>query len=156
MVNNLLAESDSQSSDEQSRLIIADLYFEDNSGREYFFEIKSPKPNKGQCLEVTERLLRTHAANKKGRPEICAYFVMPYNPYGSRKEDYKHGFSIKYLDMKNQVLLDSEFWELIGGSDTHNQLLDIYAEAGRENRKKIIDALAFGFSWDESESMSGI
>lgn len=146
MVNDLLADSGSWSSAEESRLIIADLYFEDDSGREYFFEIKSPKPNKGQCLEVTERLLRIHAANKKGRPEICAYFAMPYNPYGSRKEDYKHGFSIKYLDMKNQVLLGSDFWDLIGGHGAYEQLLSIYAEVGKDNGKKIIDALGCGFS----------
>jgi hypothetical protein len=65
MVDNLLKGSNSWSGSEERRLIIADLYFEDNHGREYFFEIKSPKPNKGQCLEVTERLLRIHAANKK-------------------------------------------------------------------------------------------
>jgi hypothetical protein len=155
MVGNLLKDSDSWGREEQGRLIIADLYFEHASGGEYFFEIKSPKPNKGQCLEVTERLLRIHAANKKGRPAICAYFAMPYNPYGRNKEDYKHGFSIKYLDMQNQVLLGSEFWELIGGSGTYDELLDIYAEVGRENSKKIIDALAFGFGWSES-SMSGM
>jgi hypothetical protein len=57
--------------------------------------------------------------------------------------------------MQNQVLLGSEFWELIGGSGAYDELLDIYAEVGRENSKKIIDALAFGFGWSES-SMSGM
>ncbi len=47
--------------------------------------------------------------------------------------------------MKEEVLLGSEFWDLIGGKGTYDELLEIYAEVGRENGKKIIDALAFGF-----------
>ncbi len=40
-----------------NRTSIVDLYIETKSGEEMFFEIKSPKPNKGQCLEATARLL---------------------------------------------------------------------------------------------------
>lgn len=129
---------------QEERLIVADLYFKKDE-IEYFFEIKSPKPNKGQCLEVTERLLQIHAAKKKKRPDIYAYFAMPYNPYGTKKSQYKHSFSRKYLDMKEEVLLGSEFWDFIGGKGTYDELLEIYAEVGKENGKKIIDALAFGF-----------
>ena len=62
------------------RPAIADLYLKDKTGHEYFFEIKSPKPNKGQCLEVAERLLRIHAITQKNRPYVNAYFAMAYNP----------------------------------------------------------------------------
>jgi hypothetical protein len=37
-------------------------------GTELFFEIKGPKPNKGQCLEVTQRLLRFQLLSGKNRP----------------------------------------------------------------------------------------
>jgi len=40
--------------------VTADLYIEADDGRRFYFEIKSPMPNKGQCLEVTQRLLRFH------------------------------------------------------------------------------------------------
>ena len=112
-----------QISDEEwvERPAIADLYLRDKAGHEYFFEIKSPKPNKGQCLEVPERLLRIHA------------------------EDYRHSFSLKYLDMQNEVLLGADFWTLVGGEGTYEELLEIYQEVGREKGKAMIDVLAFGF-----------
>jgi hypothetical protein len=127
------------------RPVVADLYLEDQKGRRFFFEIKSPKPNKGQCLEIAERLLRVHAITQANRPEVNAYFAMAYNPYGTHREDYKHSFSLTYLDMQNEVLLGSEFWELVGGKGTYDELLDIYREVGREKTKAMLDALLFGF-----------
>ena len=127
------------------RPAIADLYLKDQAGHEYFFEIKSPRPNKGQCLEVTERLLRIHAITQKNRPDVNAYFAMAYNPYGTCLEDYRHSFSLRYLDMQNEVLLGADFWTLIGGEGTYEELLGIYREVGREKGKAMIDALAFGF-----------
>lgn len=127
------------------RPVVSDLYLEDKFGARYFFELKSPKPNKGQCLEIAERLLRIHAITQENRPKVNAYFAMAYNPYGSRKEDYKHSFSIQYLDMENEVLLGDEFWEVIGGKGTYRDLLEIYQEVGREKTKAMMDALLFGF-----------
>ena len=43
---------------------ITDIYLKTAKGEEFYFEIKSPKPNKGQGIEVTDRLLRTHAIRK--------------------------------------------------------------------------------------------
>jgi hypothetical protein len=126
------------------RAAIADLYLVDKAGNEYFFEIKSPKPNKGQCLEVTDRLLRWHAIRQKNRPEVNSYFAMAYNPFGRSMSDYTHSFAVRYLDMSNEVLLGDQFWTLIGGEGTYDELLDIYAEVGREKGKGLIDALAFG------------
>jgi hypothetical protein len=134
-------------SDEEwvERPAIADLYLRDKAGHEYFFEIKSPRPNKGQCLEVAERLLRIHAIKQKNRPFANAYFAMAHNPYGTRLEDYRHSFSLQYLDMQNEVLLGADFWTLVGGEGTYEELLEIYREVGREKGKAMIDALAFGF-----------
>ncbi len=127
------------------RPVVADLYLESDQGNRYFFEIKSPKPNKGQCLEIAERLLRVHAITQENRPKVNAYFAMAYNPYGPRREDYKHSFSLQYLDMKNEVLLGDEFWEVVGGKGTYEELLEIYREVGREKTKSMMDALLFGF-----------
>ena len=127
------------------RVAIADLYLLDERGYEHFFEIKSPKPNKGQCLEITERLLRVHAMRQAARPKVNAYFAMGYNPYGVTRASYTHSFSLQYLDMKNQVLLGPEFWSYIGGEGTYQEVLDVYREVGREMSKTIVDALAFGY-----------
>lgn len=127
------------------RPAIADLYLKDKKGQEHYFEIKSPKPNKGQCLEITERLLRIHAIKQANRPQVNAYFAMGYNPYGGSKASYTHSFALQYLDIENQLLLGEEFWAYIGGKNTFNQLLEIYQEVGQEMGKAIIDGLAFNF-----------
>lgn len=63
---------------------ITDLYLKTKDGKEFYFEIKSPKPNKGQAIEVTDRLLRTQALRRLGPPKVNTFFAMAYNPYGSR------------------------------------------------------------------------
>jgi len=47
--------------------------------------------------------------------------------------------------MKNEVLIGSEFWDLVGGEGTFEELLEIYREVGREKTKAMLDALLFGF-----------
>ena len=79
-----------RSDDLETKTVRADLYILTNDDTEFLFEIKSPKPNKGQCLEVTQRLLRFHLLRGAKRPQLQAYYAMPYNPYGVRKTDYKH------------------------------------------------------------------
>jgi len=121
---------------------ITDLYLKTKSGKEFYFEIKSPKPNKGQAIEVTERLLKTQALRVLGPPRINTYFAMAYNPYGSRA-NYKHSFAINHLDMKNQILLEDEFWDTVGGTGTFAELLAIYREVGKEKGRQVMDRLAY-------------
>lgn len=125
------------------RRIVADLYLQDEQGNEYFFELKSPRPNKGQCLEVTQRLLRAHALRRAPRPRVQAFYAMAYNPYGEEREDYAHSIALNYLDLQNEVLLGREFWDFLGGEGTYKELLEIYREVGQENRQAMIEALLF-------------
>src|SRR2546430_3919088 len=67
---------------------ITDLYLKTKSGKEFYFEIKSPKPNKGQAIEVTDRLLRTQALRRVGAPRVSTDFALCYNPDG-RREQYQ-------------------------------------------------------------------
>lgn len=142
MVERVLESSGKEVED---RTRIADLYLQDKRGNEIFMEIKSPKPNKGQCLEVTERLLQVHAIRKAGPPKVSTYFAMAYNPYGDRRQDYKHSFTLNYLDFKNQVIIGKEFWELVGGPGTYDEVLAIYREVGKEKGPDMIDQLALGY-----------
>jgi hypothetical protein len=121
---------------------ITDLYLKTKSGKEFYFEIKSPKPNKGQAIEVTDRLLRTQALRRLGPPRVNTYFAMAYNPYGVRV-NYKHSFAVKHLDMKNQILLQDEFWDIVGGKGTFTELLEIYREVGKEKGRQVMDQLAY-------------
>ena len=102
--------------------------------------MKSPKPNKSQCLDVTEKLLRIHALRQSGLPNVRTYYAMSYNPYGSR-DQYKHSFAINLLDMEHQVLLGPEFWELIGGQGTYEQVIELFVQVGREFRSDVLRVL---------------
>ena len=129
----------------ETRWRIADLYMSDKKGNEIFFEIKSPKPNKGQCLEATDRLLQIYAMRQAGPPKVRTYYAMAYNPYGINKNDYTHSFTCRYMDLKNQVLIGKEFWNLIGGNGTYEEVLEIYREVGREKGHDMIDQLALDY-----------
>lgn len=136
-----------ESSDDElvERTRIADIYLHDKEDNEIFMEIKSPKPNKGQCLEVTDRLLQVHAIKNQGPPKVKTFYAMAYNPYGEEKSDYNHSFTMNYLDFNNQVLIGKEFWEFVGGPDTFEEVLSIYREVGREKGPDMIDQLALGY-----------
>ena len=118
--------------------VISDLYVRKHDGKELFFEIKSPQPNKGQCLEVTQRLLRIHLLRGKPRPDVQAYFAMPYNPFGPSRKDYQWSYAIHYTPFDDAVLIGDEFWELLGGPSTYEELLAIYEEVGRAHAQTIL------------------
>src|SRR5581483_9426240 len=128
--------------DERFLRVRADLYIRKHNGEELFFEIKSPVPNKGQCVEVTQRILRFDLLRAQPRPRVQGYFAMAYNPYGSSRNDYEWSMARNYLPFDEGVLIGQEFWELVGGPTAYEELLDIYQEAGREKSKYIIDSLA--------------
>ncbi len=127
------------------RPVTSDLYVKTHSGEEWYFEIKSPMPNKGQCLEATSRLLHICAIRHEQYPKLRTHFAMGYNPYGEDKSDYKWSFAVRHMDMKNQVVIGREFWDLLGGEDTYDDLLSIYNEVGREKAKYLLDKLMLNY-----------
>lgn len=131
--------------DGEDRLSIADLYFVTKDGTEVFVEIKSPKPNKGQCLEATARLLQIHGIMAGKYPKVKAYYATAYNPYGIDKNTYKHSFAVNYMDLEHQVLIGKEFWDLVGGKGTYEEVLSIYKEVGREKGPDMLDQIALGY-----------
>jgi len=131
--------------DLDERTIRADLYVLDKDGTEFFFEMKSPNPNKGQCLEVTQRILRIHLLRGKPRPAVNGYFAMAYNPDGPTRENYQWSISRTYMPFEQAVIIGEEFWNIIGGPTTFVELLEIYQEVGRNKAKYILDSLAYGF-----------
>jgi hypothetical protein len=127
------------------RVSIADLYIETKLGEELFFEIKSPKPNKGQCLEATGRLLQIQAITHRKYPKTKAFYATAYNPYGIKKEEYKHSFVLNYMDLENEVLIGKEFWDMVGEAGTYEDVLSIYQEVGKEKGPDMLDQLALGY-----------
>lgn len=135
----------SKNGDGLERVSIADLYIETKSGEELFFEIKSPKPNKGQCLEATGRLLQIQAITHDKFPKAKAFYATAYNPYGVEKLTYRHSFTVNYMDIENEVLIGKEFWDMVGGAGTYEEILSIYQEVGKEKGPDMLDQLALGY-----------
>jgi hypothetical protein len=136
--------------------VTVDLYILRHDGGELFFEIKSPQPNKGQCLEVTQRLLRTHLARCKPRPQVQAYFAMPYNPYGDSRSDYRWGYAQNYTPYEDAVRIGEEFWSLVGSDSTYSELLQIYAEVGQECEQAILRLYRYPIRISQSQGISGV
>jgi hypothetical protein len=118
-----------------------DLYVKHRNGIEYFFEMKSPKPNKDQALASMDKMLRVHLVRRSA--EIRTYYVMPFNPYGTR-EAYGYSVAKTYLDMENFVLIQEEFWDgVIGEPGAFQHIVRLYQEAGAAVRERI-DRELFG------------
>jgi hypothetical protein len=72
-----------------------DLFLETHAGQEHYFEMKSPKPNKGQCIEMKQRLLTALGIRRRASAHV--WWGIPYNPYGTA-EAYAHPYPLRYFD----------------------------------------------------------
>ncbi len=140
MIDEVLASAKSSSTSLQEVSVNSDLYIVSHSGDEIFIELKSPKPNKDQCEKAIRRVLTIHLISQKKPPQVRAYLALPYNPYGDRRNDYKWDIVHRYLP-NDAWLIGEEFWELIGGENTYQNLLSIYQEVGVEMQDDILKAL---------------
>ena len=118
-----------------NHIIRSDLWFL-RGGAEYFFSIKTPKPNIDQTQEAKCDMLKLKASNNNFK----TYFALPYNPSGATKTEYRHNPPFKIFDMINDevVLIGQEYWDLLGGSGTYERILDIAGSVGKKT-KNIID-----------------
>ncbi|WP_324692641.1 TdeIII family type II restriction endonuclease [Candidatus Thiothrix phosphatis] len=74
-----------------------------------------------------------------GSPVDGAYYALPYNPYGPRKEDYQWSFPKRWFDMCNDpcVLIGNEFWDFIGGEGTYTNFIHEVNQLGKEYQERI-------------------
>ena len=112
-----------------------DLSIETPGGEEHYFEMKSAKPNKGQCIEMKQRLLTALGIRRSAR--VFVWWGVPYNPYGTAT-GYRHPYPLRYFDFENDVKLGPEFWNFIGDdARTFELLLDQYRHVGQEFTSKL-------------------
>ena len=121
----------------------ADIFFRANDGSEFYFEMKSPKPNKDQCARIMQGILLIHAQRGLSRPRVNCFLAMPYNPYGNSRKQYTWSYPLNYMPFDDAVLIGEEFWTLLGGAGTYEELLEIYRYIGQVKGKFIAEALAF-------------
>lgn len=114
-----------------------DLYVRTEAGTEHYFEIKSPKPNRGQCIEMKQRLLT--ALGIRRDESVFVWWGVPYNPYGTA-EAYAHPYPERFFDFANEVKLGGEFWNFVGDDEgTYPLLLDLYRAVGEEYTQQLDD-----------------
>ncbi len=104
---------------------IADFYMMKDS-QEFYFEIKTVKPNIDVFEKSKTKLLEWVARRRK---RIKVYLAFPYNPY--HPKPYQRFTEVGMMDLHNDFLVGEEYWNFIGGENTFNQLLDTFDEVGK-------------------------
>ncbi len=118
--------------------VVCDVYAEDRTNnKRYAFELKAPLPNSDQTKVSKEKILKLYSMEPKQIDG--AYYALPYNPYGKKKEDYKWSIPMRWFNMTHDevVLIGDEFWEKIGGVGTYKSFLDAVNEIGAGYKESI-------------------
>ena len=115
------------------RIVRADLYIEDFDGGPLFIELKTPTPNLDMAAESKRKLLYYLAMQARKNTPVQGFVGLTYNPFGTR-ENYKHNFTEQLLDMKRQVLIGPELWDMIGGEGAYTELIALVDEVATAMR----------------------
>ncbi len=112
--------------------ITMDLYINQfKDGLPFYAEIKSPKPNKDQCMETKLKLLRVFFSDDWRGNNI--FFAFPFNPYITRDNyDHPHIKAIFEIPRSSRLLMGEEFWDLLGGKGTFKRILELADKASDE------------------------
>ena len=110
---------------------IADFYMKRN-GQEYYFEIKTVKPNI-DVFEKSKMKLLEWVARK--RISINVFLAFPYNPY--HPKPYHRFTEVGMMNPPNDFLVGDEYWDFIGGKNTFPELLKTFDEVGKDFKERL-------------------
>jgi len=110
---------------------IADFYMK-RKNKEYYFEIKTVKPNIDVFEKSKTKLLEWVA---RRRNKINVFLAFPYNPYHPKA--YSRFTEVGMMDSPNDFLVGDEYWDFIGGRNTFPALLKVFDEVGKEFKGKL-------------------
>lgn len=124
------------------KLTKVDIKLIAHDGSIYFFDIKTAKPNAGGFKEFKRTLLEWVAAALAENPgaNVQTIIAIPYNPYDP--QPYNRWTMRGMLDLQNELKVAEEFWDFLGGTDSYQQLLDIFERVGIELRPEIDEYFA--------------
>lgn len=122
-----------------------DLFVEANDGTEYYFDLKTAKPNIGEFVGFKRTLLEWVAIRGAQNPnvKVNTMLAIPYNPY--EPEPYQRWTLQGLFDIPNEILVAEEFWDFLGGKDTYDNVLQVFEDVGITLRPEI-DAKFSSFS----------
>lgn len=110
---------------------IADFYMKRNN-KEYYFEIKTVKPNIDVFTKSKTKLLEWVA---RRRSIVGVFLAFPYNPY--HPQPYERFTEQGVLDRGKEFLVGKEYWDFLGGENTFEQLLALFDNIGKKFKEQI-------------------
>ncbi|MCD4651399.1 MAG: TdeIII family type II restriction endonuclease [Candidatus Cloacimonetes bacterium] len=110
---------------------IADFYMK-RDGQEYYFEIKTVKPNI-DIFEKSKTKLLEWVARK--RMPVKVFLAFPYNPY--HPKPYHRFTEVGLMDSRKDFFVGDEYWDFIGGKNTFPELLKIFDDVGKQFKNKL-------------------
>jgi len=111
-------------------------FFMLRNGVEYFFEIKTVKPNMDIFTKSKTKLLEWIARRRK---PIKAILAFPYNPYFPRP--YERFTNQNIMQEGIDFLIGEDYWNFLSGKNTYINLLDIFDEVGKKWKDKISEKI---------------
>ena len=109
----------------------------------FYMEMKGPDPNTTEVPGAKKRLLigMAWALYDQKHKSVDSQFAIYYN--NKHPRPYKNPKVLYYFDPDGGLLVHDSFWNFLGkNSNTYKELLEIFREYGKNNKKKIWD----GFS----------
>lgn len=110
---------------------IADFYMKRND-REYYFEIKTVKPNIDVFTKSKTKLLEWIA---RRRSPVKVFLAFPYNPY--YPQPYERFTEQGVLEKGEEFLIGKEYWDFLGGENTFEELLVLFDTVGKQFKERI-------------------
>ncbi len=110
---------------------IADFYMRRKEA-EFYFEIKTVKPNIDVFETSKTKLLQWVARVRK---PVHVYLAFPYNPY--HPEPYARFTEVGMMDPPHDFLVGQEYWDFLGGKDTFQDLLGTFDRVGKEYKERL-------------------
>lgn len=116
-----------------------DLFLESKDGIEYYFDLKTAKPNIDDIIGYKRKLLEWVAIRGaiNPKPNLFTGLAIPYNPY--EPQPYNRWTFEGIFDLSNELKVAEEFWDFLGGEDTFEDLLQIFEHVGSSLRPEIDD-----------------
>nr|WP_275983607.1 TdeIII family type II restriction endonuclease [Paenibacillus hamazuiensis] len=114
---------------------VVDIFLRKPNGEEYYIDIKTVKPNKGEFEYHKRKLLRwagyRYSVNRDAN--VSTFLAIPYNPFHPQPYTKKMWGKVKCMDGNNDLLVQEDFWNLVGGSQsTYDDLIAIFKDVGDE------------------------
>lgn len=114
----------------------ADLFLIDKNDTLWIFDMKSPKPNIGEFKGFKRTLLTWSGVAMTENPDVSvnALIAITYNP--NYPQPYE-SWQMRGMLEQDEVLVEKEFWDFLGGEGAYEQLLDCFAHVGTKMRDEI-------------------